>query len=540
MAAQISYPGVYVEELPNGSNTIIGVPTAITAFIGRAQHGPVDEPITVFSLQQFQYNFGSDTVDYPMPAAVHHFFLNGGSEAIIIRRVVTSDLKTTSGTSQSSSARAQLIVEGIELHAANPGSWGNELSVEINKKGITDQVAAIIEGTAMSQGTISQRTISPAQKSVTKDDLFNLTVLYQGKPVESFTGVTLKGDERSTIHLESVLKLQSSHLQVVGNLPKVTPNDIVSTKFIGGMESDLLSSIEDYLGDQLAQTGIHALNKVDIFNLLCIPADQDTSDECLIAINPIAAGFCEQKRAIYIAEPLSDWSHKAKKGQWSDIQVTDIGITGNISRFACTYFPKVMMSPISKISNGLSKDAVFSNTGVIAGVMANNDMTRGVWAASAGQNAVMMGVTGLALQMDDTSNGVLNSLGINCLRDFPIIGAVVWGDRTLRGADILADDFKYLHVRRLANYIELSLQSGIAWAAFEKNDEVLWSLLRLSINDFMQDLAAQGAFYNFKVSCDATTTTVQDIMKGIVNVAVSFAPNNPDEFITIELQQVTG
>ena len=38
-----TYPGVYIEEIPSGVRTIMGVATSITAFIGRALRGPVDE-----------------------------------------------------------------------------------------------------------------------------------------------------------------------------------------------------------------------------------------------------------------------------------------------------------------------------------------------------------------------------------------------------------------------------------------------------------------------------------------------------------------
>ena len=539
MPVQISYPGVYVDELPSRSPSIMGVTTATTAFIGRAQCGPVDKPITVFSLREFEHRFQSDeeieVADYPMVAAVHHFFLNGGSEAIIIRRFIKPELKTASANDESASASAQLIVDGIGFCADNPGSWGNEISIEIDKNGITEQVAAITQGNA-----ISQEPSSAVQKALTKADLFNLTVLYQGRQVERFPCVTLMGNEKSAIRVDCVLKQQSSYLKIVGNLPDLVLDSAVSAQFSGGIDSGLLSNSADYLGDQLAQTGMYTLNNVDVFNLLCIPADQGTKDETLVAINPIVANFCEQKRAIFITEPLDRWTGKANKGLWSDIQVTDLGITGIASRFACTYFPKVEMSPISEKSAEPNSSEVFSSSGVIAGVMASNDMTRGVWAATAGQSAVMVGVTGLAVKMDDKCNEILNALGINCLRNFPVIGPVVWGSRTLRGADLLADDYKYLNVRRLTNYIELSLQQGIAWAAFEQNDEALWSQLRLSINEFMQGLAKQGAFYAFKVSCDATTTRVQDVMMGIVNIQVSFAPSYPDEFIVVRLQQATN
>lgn len=103
MPVQVSYPGVYVEEVPSGSHTITGVPTAITAFIGRAPRGPVDEALTVTSMGNFEQMFGELTFDFPLTYAVKDFFQNGGSEAIIIRRFVipqkASSAKSTSSAS---------------------------------------------------------------------------------------------------------------------------------------------------------------------------------------------------------------------------------------------------------------------------------------------------------------------------------------------------------------------------------------------------------------------------------------------------------
>ena len=108
----------------------------------------------------------------------------------------------------------------------------------------------------------------------------------------------------------------------------------------------------------------------------------------------------------------------------------------------------------------------------------------------------------------------------------------------MRGADQLSDDYKYLPVRRLTLYIEESLYRGTHWAVFEPNDETLWSSLRLSVGSFLADLQRQGAFYNYNVRCDGTTTTADDIEKGIVNIIVQIAPVKPAEFVVIKIQQV--
>jgi phage tail sheath protein FI len=140
----------------------------------------------------------------------------------------------------------------------------------------------------------------------------------------------------------------------------------------------------------------------------------------------------------------------------------------------------------------------------------------------------------------------LNPLGVNCLRSLPAAGRVVWGARTTRGNDLLADEWKYLPVRRLALNIEESLFRGIQWVVFEPNDEPLWAQIRLNVGAFMQNLFRQGAFQGqtprdaYFVKCDKETTTQNDINLGVVNIVVGFAPLKPAEFVVLKLQQMAG
>ena len=178
--------------------------------------------------------------------------------------------------------------------------------------------------------------------------------------------------------------------------------------------------------------------------------------------------------------------------------------------------------------------------------MARTDSARGVWKAPAGIEATLAGVAELTVKLTDGENGILNPLGVNCLRSFPVIGRVAWGARTLRGADQLADDYKYVPVRRLALFIEESLYRGTQWVVFEPNDEPLWAQIRLNVGAFMHGLFRQGAFQGqtprdaYFVKCDRETTTQNDINLGIVNIVVGFAPLKPAEFVIIKLQQIAG
>jgi phage tail sheath protein FI len=213
-----------------------------------------------------------------------------------------------------------------------------------------------------------------------------------------------------------------------------------------------------------------------------------------------------------------------------------------MARNAAIYFPRIKQSDPQL--GGLVD--VFVPCGIIAGVMARTDTQRGVWKAPAGLDAALAGVVGLQVALTDAENGLLNPLGINCLRTFPVHGRVVWGARTMRGADAAADEYKYVPVRRLALFLEESLYRGTQWVVFEPNDEPLWAQIRLNVGAFLNNLFRQGAFQGttprdaYFVKCDKETTTQSDINLGIVNIVVGFAPLKPAEFVIIKIQQIAG
>ena len=181
---------------------------------------------------------------------------------------------------------------------------------------------------------------------------------------------------------------------------------------------------------------------------------------------------------------------------------------------------------------------------MIAGVYAATDSSRGVWKAPAGLNAAFVGATDLEVILTDRQNGLLNPLGVNCLRRMPS-GFVVWGARTVAGFDNSGDsDWTYVPVRRMALFLEESLYRGTQWVVFEPNAEPTWAQIRMNINAFMMGLFLQGAFQGstpvkaFFVKCDSETTTQADIDQGIVNIIVGFAPLRPAEFVVIMIKQI--
>jgi len=170
-------------------------------------------------------------------------------------------------------------------------------------------------------------------------------------------------------------------------------------------------------------------------------------------------------------------------------------------------------------------------------VHARIDAARGVWKVPAGVDATLNDVLGLQRSLSDGENGLLNPAGINCLRSMN--GRyVVWGGRTLS----TNSEWKYVSVRRLALFIEASIESGILWASFEPNGEPLWAKLREQAGSFLLNIWRQGAMQGAKpeeayfMTCDRSTMTQLDIEKGLLNMFIGFAPVKPAEFVVLRIQ----
>ena len=537
MPATLTYPGVYIEEIPSGVRAITGVATSITAFVGRALRGPTDadedSPFTVVnSYGDFERTFGGLWLGSALGFAVRDFFLNGGSQALIVRCY-----RPDGGAAE----RATMSINGLDLEAASPGAWGNQLRVRIDH---------------------DTRDLLPTEVA---NSLFNLSVKDVGADtIEIFRNVsvtaghprrvdTVLGNESQLLRATAVPNTRPNHHADINAGESLDPfsddfparYDVVAA---GDEGSDGLPLRRDEVSDPALEAnklGIYALLNADLFNLLCIPPHKLSSDpdqtvpvDVETDLIADAAAFCRAHRAFLIVDPPYG-STLSGATAIADFQSSLTIATPN---YAALYFPTLWQT------NSLHDNQFeeFAPCGAVAGVMARTDSDRGVWKAPAGLEARLGGVPALSVPLNDADTGQLNPLGINCLRAMPAAGRVIWGARTLEGSDRLASEWKYIPVRRTALFLEESLYRGTQWVVFEPNDEPLWAQIRLNIGAFMQSLFRQGAFQGktpreaYFVKCDSETTTQTDINNGIVNILVGFAPLKPAEFVVIKIQQLAG
>jgi phage tail sheath protein FI len=506
-----TYPGVYIEELENPVKTIVGVSTSVTAFVGRALQGPINDPTLIHNFGEFENLFGGLWKKSTMSYSVRQYFLNGGRDAIIVR--------VFNGDDDVSKTRFTNGGTTLKFEAENPGVWANSLKV-------------VIDST-----TVNQDDDDPGS-------LFHVKILDENNiELEVFLNVSHKSDHKR--YVVTVLEEESDLVRVdettVSALSAKPPDGDYSADSNGSDGGDLADT--DIVPASNNKKGIYALDSADIFNLLCIPPPDPsgtTTSSLYSAVYATAAAYCQDKRAMLIIDPPSNWnSHDDPVDSGIGIDAAGSGITR--SENAVIYFPRIKApDPLEE-----NRAKFFPPSGAIAGIMARTDAQRGVWKAPAGTEAGLVGIVDLEVKMTDEENGSLNPKAVNCLRIMPT-GKVVWGARTMKGEDTRGSQWKYLPVRRMALYIEETLYRNTKWVVFEPNDEPLWAQIRLNIGAFMHDLFRKGAFQGstpkeaYLVKCDKETTTQYDIDRGIVNIVVGFAPLKPAEFVMIKIQQLAG
>lgn len=543
MPSSLTYPGVYIEEVPSGVHTITGVSTSDTAFVDFFARGPVNEATRITSLADFERVFGGLDSRSEASYAIQQFYLNGGSVAWVVR--VAASNATSAGLTLTGGSPTQ---DALVVEAASPGQWGNNLQVAVDR---------------------DPKNLDPRDAP----NLFNLIVREVKTTGSTQTVVNtemhrnLSASKNHARYAVDVINNASSLIALPkasnpGSLPGILPDSTgvdgdgnpvflplgVAPGTVGGDGYEPDSSqwlategAAALLGKAVDKTGMNALLGIApaIFNILCLPAAANLPSTSLKSVYDAAAKFCADHRAFLIVDIPPGTDTPAQMTDWLDGSTNADAITRD--KNAAVYFPRLKMA--DPLNENRLRDVGVSGT--MAGIYARTDATRGVWKAPAGTDASLRGVS-LAVKLTDLENGALNPLGINALRNFPIFGNVGWGARTLEGADQQASEWKYIPVRRTALYIEESLYQGSKWILFEPNDAPLWAQIRLNFGAFMHSLFRQGAFQGstpkeaYFVKCDRETTTQDDINRGIVNILVGFAPLKPAEFVVIKIQQMTG
>jgi uncharacterized protein len=500
-------PGVYVEEVPSPNQPIDGVSTAVTAFIGRAPGGPINQPMRISNWTQFSRLY-SDPVNPEngpfmegayLAHAVYGYFNNGGGVAWIVR---VGTEPTNEPARAALPAAGDRSVEALRAVALNGGA--EAVTVEVTEE-------------------------PPSGEGKEGEPSYTL-VVQSGQEREEYPGVSLKRGRNSvTTKVNGASKLVRIE-DLSASLPdgRIAPGSY--TLAAPPASTDAVSGAH-FEGDVARRTGMGALAPIDEITMVVMPD--------VVTLNGDGAEMRDLQGKM-IAHCENAGNRMAILDAPADLLPQEVlewrrDVAGYDSKFAALYHPWLeIMDPLTR------RPMMVPPSGHMAGVWARVDATRGVHKAPA--NEMILGANGLAFQVTKAEQGELNRNGINCIRTFPNRAAVCWGARTLSSEP----EWRYINVRRIFNYVSDSIMQGTQWAVFEPNDERLWTALTISISNFLNRVWRSGALFGtsaseaYFVKCNSETNPPEVIEAGQVVCEIGIAPVKPAEFVIFRLSQFAG
>lgn len=414
--------------------------------------------------------------------------------------------------------------------AVSPAELAELLARRLGPDNLVDLVddEVIVRTRAVADGAAPSVTQTPDTNSLA----VTATAGAAGLEVESLDGLALTVSEEPNRHFPRTVRDLGFPSRSLGYEQDAPANPIArprattdAIRLVGGTDGTGRPGVTDY------QRALSAFDRVDV-NLVALPGRNSAAF--------INAGltYCDNRGDCFF---LADGPGHID----ADLAVEPqdarsfIDALPNRSKNGAMFYPWVRVP--DPVGAGRNPTRFVPPSGHIAGIFARTDITRGVWKAPAGIEAVVAGALGLQYDVIDAEQDTLNPAGLNAIRQFPGTGIVSWGSRTLSSDP----EWRYVPVRRTALFLKTSLQRGLQWAVFEPNDAELWDRIRINITSFMLGLFRQGAFQGstpdeaFTVTCDRSTNPQELIDAGIVTARVAFAPLKPAEFVVIEIVQKT-
>ena len=507
-------PGVYVEEVQAGSRPIEGVGTAVAAFVGLAERGPFNAPTLVSNWSQFTSTFGEFVNGTYLAHAVYGYFMNGGGNCYVIRIGQDGSADGNGNRSRAREAPSPLQAQlgRMKFVAVDPAARPGEITVEIADSGGDEP----------------------------SNDMFKLLIKQGGQVVEEFDRAT---QARGKQNVATMVNATSKLIRIeeaptsAGAADRPTTGSSVSLTappVPGAVPSPRLTT-DDYVGDVSERTGFGGLETVEDVTMVVVPDLMSAYQQGAVDLETVQAvqlgmiAHCElMGDRVAILDPPPGLNAQQIK-EWR------MDKAGYDSKYAALYWPWIRV-----FDPPTGRNVFVPPSGHVAGVWGRSDDTRGVHKAPA--NEVIRGAVTLETRITKNEHGLLNPVGINCIRAFSGGGIKIYGARTLSSDPA----WRYLNVRRLFNYLEESILTGTQWVVFEPNDDALWARIRRTISAFLVNEWRRGALFGltpdeaFYVKCDRETNPAEGIDTGQVVCEIGVAPVKPAEFVVFRLAQLSG
>ena len=509
-------PGVYLEEGPLTGPGEIGLANAYGMFVGAASQGSVTDPLLVNSWSEFEAAYGGwnpvpgTTLNY-LPYAVWSFYQNGGRNAWVQRAAAGSGGTAASADVLDSGATEVCFT----VNAKSPGTWGNTLSVAVD----------IVQ----TGGTVVYTFY------VRKEQAPGYSV-----EVERFQNISSDGTVPGTKRLDYAINDEiygSKYIRISSLDPTLTPTQSFDIPLdLQGGADGTAPSVSDLTG--AAQD---ALGVVDGPIILNIVGYRDSNDN-FVCTSFDPSGL--ERGDVFVVNDNYDRRPEGQSSEDYGQAINSDTVAGSIGSFSgnsyvASYTPWIV-SPDPALSGGT---LTIPPGGAVAGMMARNDATNGVYQAPAGaQYGGLNNALNVDAKFSDSRLGALNASNINVIRPITGAGIAVMGGRTRKNYAV----DKYVNARRTLIYIKETLKRSCEFALFKNNDENLWAALRATAELVLRPvwsangLKGRNPTEAYNIVCDETINTPAVIASGEVRMEIAIALQTPAEFIVIRVSQFSG
>jgi phage tail sheath protein FI len=474
--------------------------TAVTAFVGRALKGPVDQATTICSFDEYQRVFGGLWQPSTLSYAVEQFFENGGQTCIIVRvcnggRAPTLTLRCAHGA--------------LTLIGLSPGTR-EYLRAAVDYDGIgpaeTDRFNLVVQ------------RLRAAGTELIEDQ-------------EIFRRVTIRTDaERSLPELVSASRL----VRLTGTLPKERPERTTGPGSAGsvgyvasnpdGDDGDALTNY-DIIGDARNGTGLFALHSELNFNFLCIPPLSRQLDVGLPALL-VALRQCREHQAMLLVDPPAAWDTP-------EAALEGLRNWPFHSDDAVMFYPRVLAFDRLR-----GRYEPFGSAAAAAGLLARCDQICPVWTCNEADEPMLRLGLRPAVTVNDLDRVRLAQLGVNTLTAQRQSSRQRGILRTLLPESGAKSDWRSLAARRMALFLMSSIERGTNWVRLEHGGPPLWAQVRAQVITFFESLARDGAFRtglpaeNYFVVCDERLNDAAAVASGQFQLLFGFAVSRPGEHQT--------
>ena len=571
-------PGVYVEEISKFPPSVAGVATAIPAFIGFTENGETFKPVKVSSLLDYTTKFGGScelTIDndgamhghkFVMYDSIRLFYDNGGGTCYVIPvgnyKATGFEAETYMGKNNELLTQLKKVDEITLICMPDAAMLLKQDQLNTLQKAILSHCGKMKDRFAILDPKQYENLDEAMEKfrGGTGSDSLSYGAAYYPYLKTTYTKEIKYDQMKNAPAVKEAMKKATLTDPSIMDYDKVIENVHNRYKGISDALLNKKSLLEGFLVEGLTASEI--LSKISTEDIpnevideirLKIEKNENYEDD----INNINTKigyvnrFSVEKDGSIALDGKSDFDSmgfdKTLKEVFNDI-VDEIKATTAIRESELENNPLLVSALINQIpdyekilAQYQAEASVITPCGAIAGIYCATDNSKGVWQAPA--NISIASVSDVTEMISDEEQENMNvdttsGKSVNAIRFFTGKGILVWGARTLDGN---SNEWRYVSVRRLFNYIEESVQKSTAWAVFQPNDASTWMKIQCQIENFLTSLWREGALAGatpgkaFFVNVGlGVTMTADDIYNGNLIVEIGLAAVRPAEFIILQ------